>query len=92
MKRIKQNDIMGENDPLPNKRSSHLVKIVPMAPYTPKSTLKLRSALHFRYSIVIPRFIPRDNTAQSLFMLKEKPKYFVQEIYSKILQSNLTFR
>ena len=30
-----------------------------------KSTLKLRSALHFRYSIVIPRFIPRANTAQS---------------------------
>ena len=26
---------------------------------------KLRSALNFRYSIVIPRFIPLPNTAQS---------------------------
>ena len=45
----------------PNKIRSHLVTIVPMAPFTPKSTSKLRSALHFRYSIVIPRFIPRAN-------------------------------
>ena len=30
-----------------------------------KSTSMLRTALHFRYSIVIPRFIPRANTAQS---------------------------
>ena len=49
----------------PNKITSHLVTIVPMAPFTPKSTSKLRSALHFRYSIVIPRFISRANTAQS---------------------------
>ena len=40
-----------------NKIRSHLVTIVPMAPFTPKSILKLRYALHFRYSIVIPRFI-----------------------------------
>ena len=33
-----------------------------MAPFTPKSTSKLRSAMHFRYSIVIPRFIYRANT------------------------------
>ena len=33
--------------------------------FTPKATSKLRSALHFRYSIVIPRFIPRVNKAQS---------------------------
>ena len=46
----------------PNKIRSHLVAI---APFTPKSTSKLRSALHFGYSIVIPRFIPRANTAQS---------------------------
>ena len=46
----------------PNKIRSHLVTIVPMAPFTPKSTSKLRSALHFRYSIIIPRA----NTAQSL--------------------------
>ena len=30
------------------------------------SKISLRSALHFRCSIVIPRFIPRANTAQSL--------------------------
>ena len=33
---------------------------------TPKSTSKLRSVLHVRYSIVIPRFISRAITAQSL--------------------------
>ena len=49
----------------PNTVRSHLVTIVPMAPFTPKSTSKLRSALHIRYSIVIPRFISRVNTAQS---------------------------
>ena len=49
----------------PNKIRSHVVTIVPMAPFTPKSISKLRSALHFRYSIVIPRFIRRANTAQS---------------------------
>ena len=49
----------------PNKVRSHLVTIVPMAPFTPKSTSKLRSALHFSYSIVIPRIILRANTAQS---------------------------
>ena len=36
-----------------------------IAPFTPKSTSKLRSALHFRYSIVIPRFIPSASTAPS---------------------------
>ena len=49
----------------PNTKTSHLVTIVPMAPFTPKSTSKLRSALHFRNSIVIPHFISRPNTAQS---------------------------
>ena len=48
-----------------NTIGSHLVTIVPMEPFTPKSTSKLRSALHVRYSIVIPRFISRTNTAQS---------------------------
>ena len=41
----------------PNTIKSHLVTIVPMAPFTPKSTTKLISALHSRYSKVIPRFI-----------------------------------
>ena len=50
----------------PNKIRSHLVTIVPMASFTPKPTSKLRSALHFRYLIVIPRFVPRANTAQSI--------------------------
>ena len=49
----------------PNKIRSHLVTIVSMVPFTPKSTSKLRSALLIRYSIVIPRFNPRANTAQS---------------------------
>ena len=49
----------------PNKILYYFVTIVPMAPFNTKSTLKLRSALHFRYSIVIPRFIPRASTAQS---------------------------
>ena len=33
----------------PNTIRSHFVTIVPMVPFTPKSTSKLRSALHFRY-------------------------------------------
>ena len=41
------------------------ITIAPMAPFTPKSSSKFRSALHFRYSIVIPRFIPHANMAQS---------------------------
>ena len=41
----------------PNTIRSHLVTIVPIAPFTPKSTSKLRSALHIKYSIVFPRFI-----------------------------------
>ena len=49
----------------PNTIRSHLVTIVPMAPLTPKSTSKLRSALYFRNSIVTPRFISGANTAQS---------------------------
>ena len=49
----------------PNTIRSHLVTIVPVAPFTPKSTSKLRSALHIRYSKVIPRFISRANTAQT---------------------------
>ena len=49
----------------PNTIRSHLVTIVPVASFTPKSSSKLRSALHIRYSIVIPRIISRANTAQS---------------------------
>ena len=47
-----------------NTLRSHLVTIVPMVPSTLKSTSKLRSALHFSYSIVIRRFYSRANTAQ----------------------------
>ena len=49
----------------PNKIRFHLVTIVPMVPFTPKPTSKLRSALRFRHSIVIPRLIPHVNTARS---------------------------
>ena len=49
----------------PNTIRSQLVIIVPVAPFTPKSTSNLRSALHIRYSKVIPRFISRANTAQT---------------------------
>ena len=42
-----------------NKMKSHFVIIVPTVLFTPKSSSKLRSARHYRYSIVIPRFIPR---------------------------------
>ena len=49
----------------PNTIRSHLVKIVPMAPFTLKSTSKLRSALHIRNCIVILRFTSRANTAPS---------------------------
>ena len=48
----------------PNKIRFHLVTIATIAPFIPTSTSKLRSALYFRYSIVIKRFIPRANTAQ----------------------------
>ena len=51
-----------------NKITFHLVTIVPIASFTLKSTSKLRSFPHFtkvfRYSIVIPRFIPHANKAQ----------------------------
>ena len=51
---------MDENDSL-----SEYIKIPIGHNRTPKSTLKLRSALPVRYSIVIPPFIARANTAQS---------------------------
>ena len=55
---IKKNNIMDKNVPLSEYNKILIGHIVPMAPFTPKSTSKLRAALHFRYSIVIPRFIP----------------------------------
>ena len=48
----------------PNKITFHLVTVVRMTSFTLKSTSKLRSFLHFKYSIVIPRFIPHANKAQ----------------------------
>ena len=50
--------------PYLNKIRSHSVTIVPMALFTPKLTSKLRSALHSKYSIVIPRIISRANSTQ----------------------------
>ena len=46
----------------PNSLRFHLVTIVPMAPFTPKSTSKLGSALHLGYSIVIRRLYSRANS------------------------------
>ena len=48
----------------PNKITSYLVTNVAMTSFTLKSTSKLRSFRHFRYSIVIPRFIPHANKSQ----------------------------
>ena len=48
----------------PNKITFHLVTNVPMTSFTLTSTSKFRSFPHFRYSIVIPRFIPHANKAQ----------------------------
>ena len=41
----------------PNKIRSHLVTIVPMAPFTRKSTSKLRSALYFKIFDSHPKLI-----------------------------------
>ena len=67
MKRIKtivfiidENDSLSESNKIPL-----VVTIAPMTLFNSKSTSKLRSALHFRYSIVIPRFIARTNKVQS---------------------------
>ena len=62
---LKKNYIMDENDslaeyikiPLGHNRTNGAVY--------PKINFKLRSALHFSYSIVIRRFYSRANTAQS---------------------------
>ena len=61
---------MDENDPLPewaphNILRFHLVIMLSMAPFTFKSSSKLRSTLHFRYSIVILGFSPSSNTANN---------------------------
>ena len=65
MQRIKKKILWMKTMHYPNTIRSHLVTIVPMAPFTPKFTSKLRSALHISYSIVIPRFISRANTVES---------------------------
>ena len=54
----------------PNTIRSHLITIPPVAPFTPKSASKLRSALHIRYSKVIPRFI------SALIRLKPNNHYY----------------
>ena len=52
---------MDENDSLSEYNKIPLGHNQSMAPFTPISTSKLRSALHIRYSIVIRRFISRAN-------------------------------
>ena len=68
----------------PNKIRSHLVTIVPMAPFTSKSTSKLRSALHFRYSTVIPGFIPGADIAYAILITIMTTVFitcFIQSLY-----------
>ena len=56
---------MDENNPLSEKNKTPLGHNRTNGAVYSKITLNLRSALHFRCSIVIPRFIPRANAAQS---------------------------
>ena len=56
---------MEENDALSEYNKIPLGHNCNNGAFTPKSTSKLRSALHIKYSIVIPRFISRANTALS---------------------------
>ena len=51
---LQKNYIIDETIHYPNKIRSHLVTMVPMVQFTPKSISKLRFDLHFRCSIVIP--------------------------------------
>ena len=60
---LKKNLLWMKTMHYPNTIRSHMVTIVPMEPFALKSTSKLRSALHIRYSKVISRFISRANTA-----------------------------
>ena len=55
--------IMDENDALSEYNKIPLGHNRTNGAVYSKSISKLRSALHIRYSIVIPRFIPRANTA-----------------------------
>ena len=57
---------MDENEPLSEKNNIPFGhnRTNPITPFTLNSTSKLSSCLHFRYSIVTPRFIPPANTAQ----------------------------
>ena len=56
---------MDDNDPLSEQNKIPLGHNRTNGSVYSKSTSKLGSALHFRYSIVISRFISRANTAQS---------------------------
>ena len=76
---------MDENDSLSKCNKIPLGHIVPMAPFTPKSTSKLRSALPIRYSIAglgsstvdqvlkyikYPKYVPITSTGQVLIFIK----------------------
>ena len=65
MKRLKKKIIIDENDALSKYNKIPLGHNRTNGAVYPKSTSKLRSALHIRYSIVTPHFISRANTAQS---------------------------
>ena len=57
--------IIDENDPLSKLNKIPLCHNRTNGAVYSIINFKLRSALHFRYSIVISRFIPRTNTDQS---------------------------
>ena len=77
----------------PNTLISHLVTIVQMAPFTPKSTSKLRSALHFSYSIVIRASIPAlilRNTNSHYNHGFPDTFHYNHYVYSDYLESSVT--
>ena len=67
---------MGESDSLSKYNNIPLShNRIPMAPFTLKSTSKLRSALHFRYSIVIRSSFP------ALILLKPNNHYTCNYVF-----------
>ena len=71
----------------PNTIRFHLVTVVPMAPFTPKSTSKLRSALHIRYSKVITLCISR---TKPLILLNPN-NLFITMVFLTLLTTTTTF-
>ena len=66
----------------PHKITFHLVTNVPMTSFTLKSSSKLGYFLHFRYSIVIPRFIPHANMTTVFITLFTTTTLLIETTYS----------